>query len=198
MIGKFWGERHRRRIRQCGHANGAAEDNRLRRLQTDAASALRADPGRYTRPACERVRWTPPKTRTCRCARTRASSDGCWATCCARRAGDAGFERVEAIRQTAIRFRRAAASDAGAVKDELGALLNDLSIAETLDVVRAFSYFSHLANIAEDVHQNRRRRAQSRSQARDRSAAASPTHSTASRPTERRPPRWRASSPTRW
>jgi len=75
------------------------------------------------------------------------------------RAGDAGFERVEAIRQTAIRFRRAAASDAGAVKDELGALLNDLSIADTLDVVRAFSYFSHLANIAEDVHQNRRRRA---------------------------------------
>ena len=28
-----------------------------------------------------------------------------------------------------------------------------------LDVVRAFSYFSHLVNIAEDVHQNRRRRA---------------------------------------
>ena len=75
------------------------------------------------------------------------------------RAGDAGFQRVEAIRQTAIRVRRAAASDAGAVKDELSALLNDLSIADTLDVVRAFSYFSHLANIAEDVHQNRRRRA---------------------------------------
>ena len=74
-------------------------------------------------------------------------------------AGVAGFERIEAIRQTAIRFRRAAAGEARAVKDELSALLNDLSIADTLDVVRAFSYFSHLANIAEDVHQNRRRRA---------------------------------------
>ena len=74
--------------------------------------------------------------------------------------GDAGFERIEAIRQTAIRFRRAAAH---AMRDrrraELAALLNDLPIAQTLDVVRAFSYFSHLANIAEDVHQNRRRRA---------------------------------------
>ena len=73
--------------------------------------------------------------------------------------GEAGFARIEAIRQTAIRFRRAGASDADAVRAELGALLNDLPIADTLDVVRAFSYFSHLANIAEDVHQNRRRRA---------------------------------------
>ena len=38
-------------------------------------------------------------------------------------------------------------------------LLNPLPIAQALEVVRAFSYFSHLANIAEDVHQNRRRRA---------------------------------------
>jgi phosphoenolpyruvate carboxylase len=73
--------------------------------------------------------------------------------------GVPGFERVEAIRQTAIRFRRAAPDEAGAVKAELAALLNGLPIAATLDIVRAFSYFSHLANIAEDVHQNRRRRA---------------------------------------
>ena len=74
-------------------------------------------------------------------------------------AGSDGFARIEAIRQTAIRFRRADANDAPTIKCELDALLNDLPIAQALDVVRAFSYFSHLVNIAEDVHQNRRRRA---------------------------------------
>ena len=76
--------------------------------------------------------------------------------------GDDGYARIEAVRQTAIRFRRAAPADAAAVRAELSALLNDLSIPVTLDVVRAFSYFSHLSNIAEDVHQNRRRRAHAR------------------------------------
>ncbi len=73
--------------------------------------------------------------------------------------GDDGFARIEAVRQTAIRFRRAEPSEAAIVRAELSALLNDLTIPVTLDVVRAFSYFSHLSNIAEDVHQNRRRRA---------------------------------------
>jgi phosphoenolpyruvate carboxylase len=73
--------------------------------------------------------------------------------------GEAGFARIEAIRQTAIRFRRAGPDEAQAARAELAALLNPLGVADTLHVVRAFSYFSHLANIAEDVHQNRRRRA---------------------------------------
>jgi phosphoenolpyruvate carboxylase len=73
--------------------------------------------------------------------------------------GEEGFARVEAIRQTAIRLRRAGAGDAAAIEGEFARLLNDLPIAQTLDVVRAFSYFSLLANLAEDVHQNRRRRA---------------------------------------
>ena len=73
--------------------------------------------------------------------------------------GDDGYARIEAVRQTAIRFRRAAPAEAAGVRAELSALLNDLTIPVTLDVVRAFSYFSHLSNIAEDVHQNRRRRA---------------------------------------
>ncbi len=73
--------------------------------------------------------------------------------------GDSGFGRIEAIRQTAIRFHRAIADEASALRAELEALLTPLPVADALDVVRAFSYFSHLVNIAEDVHQNRRRRA---------------------------------------
>ena len=74
--------------------------------------------------------------------------------------GEEGFARIESIRQTAVNLRRAAPGEAAAhVKDELAALLNPLPIAHVLEVIRAFSYFSHLANLAEDVHQTRRRRA---------------------------------------
>lgn len=76
-------------------------------------------------------------------------------------AGDAAFETVEHIRQTAVRFRRsesAAGEAAREIKVELERRLNALPIEQTLHVVRAFSYFSHLLNIAEDVHQHRRRR----------------------------------------
>src|SRR4051812_22893472 len=73
-------------------------------------------------------------------------------------------ERIETIRQTAVRFRRslsdpALAGDAQGVKAELESQLDALPIEETLHVVRAFSYFSFLLNIAEDAHQNRRRQA---------------------------------------
>ncbi|GGI15868.1 MAG: phosphoenolpyruvate carboxylase [Oxalicibacterium faecigallinarum] len=70
--------------------------------------------------------------------------------------GDAVFEVVETIRQTAVRFRREADVQAGA---DLNKLLKKLGREETVTVVRAFSYFSHLANIAEDQHQHRTRRA---------------------------------------
>jgi phosphoenolpyruvate carboxylase len=72
----------------------------------------------------------------------------------AEQVGEATRSRVEAIRQSAVRFRRAEAD-----KSELEAQLDALPIDDTLHVVRAFSYFSHLLNIAEDVHQNRRRHA---------------------------------------
>ncbi len=79
-------------------------------------------------------------------------------------AGEDMLETIERIRQTAVAFRRAEAdpqnaASAVAVKGELEALLNGLNIEQTLHVVRAFSYFSHLLNIAEDAQQNRRRRA---------------------------------------
>lgn len=75
--------------------------------------------------------------------------------CVREQEGDAAFEVVETIRQTAVRFRRENDRAAGA---ELDRLLKRLSRDQTNSVVRAFSYFSHLANIAEDQHHNRRRR----------------------------------------
>jgi len=70
--------------------------------------------------------------------------------------GEAVFNVVETVRQTAVRFRR---WDDPAAGKELTELLKTLTRNQTLSVVRAFSYFSHLANIAEDQHHIRRRRA---------------------------------------
>jgi phosphoenolpyruvate carboxylase len=69
-------------------------------------------------------------------------------------AGGEALERVERIRQAAVGLRR---ENAG--KAELERLLNALDLDQTLEVVRAFSFFSHLLNIAEDEQQHRRRRA---------------------------------------
>jgi phosphoenolpyruvate carboxylase len=71
--------------------------------------------------------------------------------------GEAVFATVERIRQISLAFRRH--GDAAA-RRELEATLDSLSHDRTIEVVRAFSYFSHLANIAEDQHQIRRMRAQ--------------------------------------
>jgi len=69
--------------------------------------------------------------------------------------GGTVFETVETIRQTAVRFRRDGDRQA---EQDLDRLLKTLSRDQTTSVVRAFSYFSDLANIAEDQHHNRRRR----------------------------------------
>src|SRR6266850_8569981 len=71
--------------------------------------------------------------------------------------GEAVFATVERIRQSSIAFRRE--GDAAA-RRELEATLDSLSHDRTIEVVRAFSYFSHLANIAEDQHAIRCMRAQ--------------------------------------
>ena len=73
--------------------------------------------------------------------------------------GVATFERVEEIRRLALRFHR---DDDPAARVEMTELLHGLSRERTNQVVRAFSYFSHLANIAEDQHHIRRARAHAR------------------------------------
>ncbi len=70
--------------------------------------------------------------------------------------GDAVFALVERVRQTAVRFAR---DGDPAARAELAALLDPLPRDTTQAVVRAFSYFLQLANIAEDQHHIRRRRA---------------------------------------
>ncbi|HEX4329508.1 MAG TPA: phosphoenolpyruvate carboxylase, partial [Burkholderiales bacterium] len=66
------------------------------------------------------------------------------------------FDVIENVRQLAVRFRRDEDAEA---RKQLELALNRLSRDQTLMVGRAFSYFSHLANIAEDVHVSRSRRA---------------------------------------
>jgi phosphoenolpyruvate carboxylase len=69
--------------------------------------------------------------------------------------GDDAFNLVERIRQTAVRFRKDGDAQARA---GLEITLNGLSHDATVSVTRAFTYFSQLSNIAEDLHHNRRHR----------------------------------------
>ena len=68
--------------------------------------------------------------------------------------GKAAYERVERVRQLAVAYRLKRDKRAGRALDRL---LMSLSGDHTVSVIRAFSYFSHLANIAEDRHHLRRR-----------------------------------------
>jgi phosphoenolpyruvate carboxylase len=66
------------------------------------------------------------------------------------------FETIERIRRSSIAFRR---DNDAAARAELEGILDQLTAEGTMIVVRAFSYFSHLANLAEDLHRIRRSRA---------------------------------------
>jgi phosphoenolpyruvate carboxylase len=68
------------------------------------------------------------------------------------------FDLVERIRQTSIRFHR---DDDRPARRELEIILDSMSTSETVRIVRAFSYFSHLANIAEDQNNIRQMRSRS-------------------------------------
>ncbi|HQR04306.1 MAG: phosphoenolpyruvate carboxylase [Proteobacteria bacterium] len=70
--------------------------------------------------------------------------------------GDDAFATVERIRQLSLHFLR---DGDGAAGNELQAMLARLDATQSVRVVRAFSYFSHLANLAEDQHHLRRARA---------------------------------------
>jgi phosphoenolpyruvate carboxylase len=68
--------------------------------------------------------------------------------------GLAAYELVEQIRKLSVAFRRDADHEADKA---LKKLLKGLSADQTVSVIRAFTYFSHLANLAEDRHHIRRR-----------------------------------------
>jgi phosphoenolpyruvate carboxylase len=68
--------------------------------------------------------------------------------------GRSAFELVERVRQLSVAYRLKSDAQAGRALDRL---LKNLSGDQTVSVIRAFSYFSHLANIAEDRHHVRRR-----------------------------------------
>src|SRR6476659_115308 len=68
------------------------------------------------------------------------------------------FDLVERIRQTSIRFHR---DEDRLARRELEQILDSMSISDTVRIVRAFSYFSHLANIAEDQNNIRQMRGRS-------------------------------------
>ncbi|WP_043817798.1 phosphoenolpyruvate carboxylase, partial [Rubrivivax gelatinosus] len=73
--------------------------------------------------------------------------------------GTEAYELIERVRQLSVAYRLKADASAGRVLDRL---LKNLSADQTVSVIRAFSYFSHLANIAEDRHHVRRRRVHER------------------------------------
>ncbi|MDB5954196.1 phosphoenolpyruvate carboxylase [Ramlibacter sp.] len=69
------------------------------------------------------------------------------------------FDLVERIRKLSVSFRR---HQDEAANRELKKLLKGLSGDEAVKVIRAFTYFSHLANLAEDRHHIRRRQVHER------------------------------------
>ena len=68
--------------------------------------------------------------------------------------GGPAYELIENIRKLSVAFRRDADHEADKA---LKKLLKSLSADQTVSVIRAFTYFSHLANLAEDRHHIRRR-----------------------------------------
>src|SRR6185437_10907678 len=77
-----------------------------------------------------------------------------------RQEGEALFERVERVRNAAKSAR--GPGQGPTTLDELAVELASMPVAEALPVARAFAHFLNLANIAEQHHRVRRRRAYQR------------------------------------
>jgi phosphoenolpyruvate carboxylase len=82
------------------------------------------------------------------------------------------FDLVERIRQTSIRFHR---DEDRQARSELEQILDGMSISKTVLIVRAFSYFSHLANIAEDQNTIRQMRTRGAAKGAPRAGALADT-----------------------
>ncbi len=73
--------------------------------------------------------------------------------------GEAVYALIEQVRKLSVSFHRDANQSAN---HQLSKLLKGLSNDDAMKVLRAFTYFSHLANLAEDRHHVRRRTAYER------------------------------------
>lgn len=86
--------------------------------------------------------------------------------------GQSTFDLVERIRHTALNFHRDGNDHA---RLDLESITHSLDSAQSIVIIRAFGYFSRLANIAEDQHHVRRTRTHARAGAPPREGSISST-----------------------
>ncbi|MBT0568038.1 phosphoenolpyruvate carboxylase [Williamsia sp. CHRR-6] len=120
---------------------------------TDSVATSSTDPGLATSPAHASV----GSTETGRAATEPLREDirflgGLLGDIIREHAGEDIFGLVERARVESFRIRRSEID-----RDDLAALLDGIDIGAAVPVIRAFSHFALLANLAEDIHRERRR-----------------------------------------